>query len=239
MIIEFQISASAFLAAQLNNLQSQQICSPPPFSAGGFQIVVDHVTFGANSIRNSAPMTAYIFFDQPVFGTESQAVNGLQVQLAQVVTAVLADQNDILAHPNQPPSLTIPIQGTIVVNINYFVSSDSDCFLNFTFDHLELGTLPPLPPGVDPKTIAQQAQSLAQQLVHSQTISLNLVQLVLGAGAQVSNAGVSVDSGLTRIAFRAETLTASAFTPQVWQAFLNGNVPDRLQGSGLGLIPGS
>jgi hypothetical protein len=238
-IIEFQVSTAAFLSSQLTNLQSQKFCSPAPFSIAGYQIVVDHISIGANSIRNSVVVTEYIFFEQPVYGTESQAVSALQTQVAQEITVFLADQNDILAHPNQPPTLILPIPATIVVNLRYFQSANNDCYFNVSFDHLELGQLPPLPPGVDAQTIQQQAQTLAQGLVPSQTIPFNLAQMVLsksGGSGNVENAGMSVDSTLSRIAFRAEVGSGTPFDPDAWQSFFNGNVPDRLQGADWALF---
>jgi hypothetical protein len=96
-VIEFQISTAAFLAAQLNNLQTQQICSPAPVTVGSYQMVLDHVEFGANSVRHNVPTTELVFFEQALFGRESQEVDAFKSQFAQSLTIFLTDLNNVLA----------------------------------------------------------------------------------------------------------------------------------------------
>jgi hypothetical protein len=229
--IEFQVSVQAFLAAQLANLQALDIQAPAPVSVGSYQIILDHVSFGAGSVRNSAPLTEYVFYTEAVYGTVSQQVTGLQAQLAQELTIYLADLNDVMAHPNGAPSLLLPVTATVVMNLKYYPTKGNDCQFVIDFDHVEPGPLPPLPPGIDASFVQQQLQQFAQQNVPGQSTTFDLAQAILGAGAQVLNAGASIDSSLTRIAFRVEVGGGTPQSPANWQAFFNGTVPDRLQGA--------
>jgi hypothetical protein len=229
--IEFQISAAAFLAAQLTTLQSQKICSPTPVTVGPYQIVVDHVEFGANAIRHNVPTRRSVYFEQAVYGQEYEEVDAFQTQLAQEVTIYLTDLNDVLAHPNQPPGLIVPVPATIVVNLDYYQPlEEEDCFFFSSFNHVDPGPMPRLPPGIDPNFVTQQLNQLAQTLVPKTVTPFNLAQSILRTNAHVENAGMSVDEGLSRIAFRTEIGSSNPYSWVGWQAFYQGNVPDRLQG---------
>ncbi len=204
MYEQFQISASAFLQAQLQTAQAQKICSPAPVAIGNYQIVLDHLEFGPPSLRH------------PFY-----------VQVALPVTAYLADQNDILAHPDQPPAMMLAVPVVVVLNLSYGVdeSGSGNCILAVQFDSLEMGAIPALPPGISAAAIQQIASGLAQSLYPPTQTAMNI------AGSfTVTNAGLSADSTLSRLSFMVEFADENPYAPQLWASFFAGNVPDYLAG---------
>jgi hypothetical protein len=228
-IVEFQVTSSAFLAALLNRIQSQPSCSPGPVAVGGYQIVVDHFEFTIGSLRYNVPVSEYVFFDQQLYGIQAQTVNAMRLQVAQPVTAVLADLNDILANPDQPPTFTLRVDATVVMNIDY-TSYGINSSIEFSYAGVELGPLPQLPPGISATFIEQQVQTLMQTLAPDAWIDFSLNQVINSAEA-VKNAGVSMDAAMSRVAFRAELGNGNSYSPAAWQYFYNGNFDDNLQGA--------
>lgn len=155
------------------------------------------------------------------------------MQLAQDITVVVAELSDVLGHPNGTPSNVISLPATVVANLSYFAAGNQCNFVS-SFDHLEIGQLPTLPPGLDPEKIKQQFQQFVSSLTPNQTVSFNVAALANDANVNVENAGLSVDSGLSRLAFRAEVGPSSLLAAQAWGSFYNGNVSDRLLGADWG-----
>ncbi len=138
---EFQISVNAFLAAQLAALRASKFCPPPPVNIGGRQIIVDHLEFAANNIRHDVPATYTVYFQD--HGVEqSDDAAGFDVELAQPVTVVLTDLQDVLSRPNQQPNLMLPISATVVLRFDYFAAGDGQCWLKVDC-RLEHGPPPP------------------------------------------------------------------------------------------------
>lgn len=227
--VEFQVTSSALVAALLNRIQSQQSCSPAPVTVGGYQIVVDHFEFTMGSLRYNVPVSEYVVFDQSIYGTQAQTVNAMRLQLAQPVTAVLADLNDILANPDQPATFTLRVDATVVMNIDY-TSYGTNSSIEFSYDSVELGPLPQLPPGISSTFVQQQVQTLMQTLAPDTWIDFSLNK-VINSTEPVRNAGVSMDAAMSRVAFRAELGNGNSYSPAAWQYFYNGNFDDNLQGA--------
>ena len=59
-LVELQISASAFLNAQLLTVQMRRLSFPPPIAIGDHQIAIDHVEFGANRLDHSQTTQEFI-----------------------------------------------------------------------------------------------------------------------------------------------------------------------------------
>jgi hypothetical protein len=233
-LIEFQISVSSFLAGQLSNLQSQDVCIPQ-VTIDGHQIVVDHIEFGANTLQRGAQTEKLVLFEQPLYGTESQTVTTQQIQIVQPVAVVVADVADVKAHPNGAPTL-FSLPASLVVNVDYVLFAGPQFFLTIAVDHVEVGQLPPLPPGVNAQQLVQQFTSAVRGLVSASRIPFDFVTPL--GGSEVENVGLSADPDLTRLALRVE-LGSTTLSPAIWQAFYNGNVADRLQGSDFALfLPG-
>lgn len=237
-LVELQINASAFLAAQLLALQAQKLAFPTPIQIGDIQLVVDHVEFGANRLDHSVVTEEFIYhvvrFPDKVF----DRVEGRKVLIVQPITVFVASLADIMAHPNQAPSQLFPLQATIFVRLFY---SNDDIYqdrFQTAFDHIDIGPLPPLPPGVDGNALTQQFQTFAAKLVPSTSVTLGLAGKATGANAAVSiiNTGISVDTDLTRIALRQELGIGSELDPAIWQTFFLGDVPDHLQGAGYAVF---
>ncbi len=240
-LVELQINASAFLSAQLLGLQARKLTFPAPIQIGDVQLIVDHVEFGANRLDHSVPVEEFIYHIELLYGKVFDRVDGRKVLIVQPITVFVADLADVLAHPNQPPSQLIPVQATIFVRLLYGVDAFGQDQLQSAFDRLEVGPLPPLPPGIDGATLEKQFDAFGAQLVPGTTTTIGLAGKATGASsaASIINTGISVDSGLTRIALRQELGTGSPQDPAIWQSFFQGDVPDHLQGAGYAIFLGA
>lgn len=232
-LVELQISASAFLNAQLLGLQARKPTFPSPIQIGGVQLVVDHVEFGANHLDHSVAIDEFIYHVELGYGKVFDRVNGRKVLIVQPITVFLADLADVMAHPNQAPAQLIPVQATLFVRLLYNVDAVGNDNLQTSFDHLDVGPLPPLPPGIDGAALLLQFQTFGSTLIPNLTTTIGLAVRATGADTAVKiiNTGISVDSGLTRIVLRQELGPGIPEDPDIWQAFFQGNVPDHLQGA--------
>ena len=237
-LVELQIEAAAFLAAQLLGLQARKLTFPPPIQIGDIQLVVDHVEFGPNHLDHSVAADEFIYHIELLYGKVFDRVDGRKVLIVQPFTLFLADLADVMAHPNQAPARLIPVQATVFVRLLYGVDGFGKDQLQTVFDHLDVGPLPPLPPGVDGAALLQQFQTFGSQLVPTSTTTIGLAGKATGAGAAASiiNTGISADSGLTRIALRQELGNGIPQDPAIWQAFFQGDVSDHLQGAGYAIF---
>jgi hypothetical protein len=237
-LVELQISASAFLNAQLLTVQMRKLSFPPPIAIGDHQIAIDHVEFGTNHLDHSQSTQAFISVREPGAGIERVPIIALEVQLAQPLTVFLADLADVIGHPNQPPAQLIPVTATIFVRLTYTVDGFNQDRLGFEFARVVLDPLPPLPPGIDGNALQQQFQNFAQSIVPNSSISLGLAGKITGGGeaVQIINLGVSTDNDLTFLALRVELGDGIEADPQLWQAFFQGNIANRLQQAGFALF---
>ena len=244
--IEFQVSRNAYLAAQKAILQGTKFCPPVPIEVGSVQIVVDRISFDDNALRHDQPETFTVLYRQAgqTIDTSAIAVPGFQTQLAQTVTVYVAAYDDILANPNGTPDVVVPIQCTIVVNVDFYASGQT-CSLAFSFGGLELGPLPVLPANFDPKQIPLPITSnditaalnpLLLSLIPNRVVPFDIAGLLQEANVTLDpltivNAGISVESQSQFLALHIE-IGAPAVNPDVpWRDFYNGVVSDRLQGS--------
>lgn len=237
-LVELQISASAFLNAQLLGLQARKLTFPAPIQIGDVQLIVDHVEFGPNHLDHSVPVEEFIYHIELLYGKVFDRVEGRKVLIVQPITVFLAALGDVLAHPNQSPSQLIPIPATVFVRLLYGVDALGQDQFQSVFDHLDVGPLPPLPPGIDGAALEQQFAAFAGRLVPATTTTIGLAGKATAASTAVSiiNTGISVDSGLTRIVLRQELGIGNAQDPGIWQSFFQGNVPDHLQEAGYAIF---
>ena len=63
-IIDFQIDAARFLAAQRSYLRRLALCPPQLPAVGGVQIVLDRVDIGPSSLRHDEPALGILMRDQ-------------------------------------------------------------------------------------------------------------------------------------------------------------------------------
>jgi len=239
-LVELQISAPAFLSAQLLTVQMRRLFFPAPITIGDHQIAIDHVEFGSNRLDHSQTTQEFINVREPGAGIERVPISALEVQIAQPFTAFLTDIADVISHPNQPPSQLIPVTATVFIRLTYTVDGFNQDRLGFEFHHAVLDPLPPLPPGIDANALQQQFQKFAQSLVPASSIPLGLAGKITGgdASVQIINLGVSADSDLTFLALRVELGDGIEADPQIWQAFFQGNVENRLQQAGFAIFLG-
>src|SRR4051794_39387045 len=151
MIVEFQISASAFLAAQKATLEAAKFCTPPIIQVGTVNIVIDRLEYGLGSLRHNLPASYSI--DYPYLGDVGRVtVDALRTQIAQPVTAHVAWLDDMLLHPNALPSIVVAVSGTVVMDMQFFSGNapDQNCYLNIAFTDFEPAPIPGLPPGFPP-----------------------------------------------------------------------------------------
>jgi hypothetical protein len=235
--IEFQASASSFLAMEQVALQQGSICPPPPQTFAGIEFRVDHIEFGSNSFRHSVPYTAdivYLEFDVP----RSTSVTGLLTQLAQRITIFMDTTANILASPNStPPGLT-PIGLTAVFDVAYY-PVDAQCYLQFRLNAigLEFDPFPALPPGVDPNVLKQTLTNILTPLFPAKAINFSFANVLTNAAVTVQNADVSIGGDGAFISFLAQLGDLDpAVADNVWQQFLQGNIADRRAGSDWALF---
>src|SRR5215470_7822577 len=224
-LVELQIDAPAFLNAQLQILQMQELSFPAPITIAGHQIAVDHVEFGSNRLDHSQTTQEFVNIREPLFGITRVPISAREVLLAQPLTVFLVDLADVISHPNQPPSQLIPIKATVFVRLTYTVDGYNQDRFGWSFHHLEMDPLPPLPPGIDGAALQQQFQTFAQNLVPSSSTPLGLAGKVTrgGANVQIINIGISVDNDITLLALRLELGDGIEADPQIWQAFFQGD----------------
>lgn len=147
-LVELQIQTPVFLAAQLLNLQTQDLSFPAPFAEGGSLFVVDHVEFGQNSLLNTTPSQKLVYFNEAVYGFVSQEVNGFRPQISQPITVFVVSLDDVEAHPNGAPANPVGINATMILGLDYFMAGGGVDVLSITVDRVDVAPLPPLPPGL-------------------------------------------------------------------------------------------
>jgi hypothetical protein len=243
MIVEFQVTASAFLAAQKATLESTAFCTPAIITVSPVQIVIDRIEFGVGSLRHNLPATYSI--DYPYFSDVGTVeVDGFKTQIAQPITAHVTALNDLLQHPNGLPSVVVPISGTVVMDMQFYSGSapDQNCYLYIGFADFELGPLPFLPTGFDPShiplpisfdDILAAIKAYLISAIPDRTVPIDVVSaLPMKPGPSVLvNAGVSVDQQLQRLSFQVEIGPSGAFPYAPWFNFFKGFFNDRLQGA--------
>lgn len=223
--IEFQLSTSAFLAAQRNALRSLQICPPPPSPEG---VLIDKIEFGNNTIRHNVDASFSVHFDD---SDRDHDVWGYQTQIAQDVTILVTTMQDILSRPNQPPATTVALKGTLVFDLDFY-PLEEECFFVARFKALEPGPLPALPPGlpVSVEQLLARAESFLRASIPQKARPAGLSRFTK-LFAKFLNAGVSVDEQLQRISFRAQIGGSHDDIDINWKDFVNGKFPDRLVGA--------
>lgn len=246
--IEFQMNAATFLAAQRNALRYLGLCPPSLPAVGGVQIVVDRIEIGNNSLRHNEEEEFPIFYEE--FGQKVSTKNrckGYKTQIAQDVTFYLTTLGDILANPNQSPSVLVPITATLVFDLDFYVAGEKDdeCFLKATLADkgVELDPISFLPPIFNPLTsLPKEIQEEIKQYLSQQVrpfIPSPAIPVGMGKfanGTRFLNAGVSIDDQMHRIAFRAQVGGSHTNLDIPWSNFFKGFFPDRLQGSDWGLF---
>src|SRR5262245_26514806 len=210
--LEIEVSTTSFLALQLNKLRSARFCTPAAQAVGPFTVLIDHVEFGQNAIRHTSPTQHSVQFRD--WGQDlSDTVDGLEVQLAQPITVVLVDRGSVLASPNAPAAPLLTLTATAIFRIDYFAAADSQCFALIELDGLEHAPLPPLPAGLDEKTLWKQFEALVKTIIPQSLIPVDpAAQLfrdkdVVPTGrtaATVLNAGITVDATGARLILRQE-----------------------------------
>jgi hypothetical protein len=230
-IIEFQVTTSTFLAAQRTALRSLPLCPPRPMAVGPAQIIIDKIEFGNNAIRHNVLADFSIFYESLTSYAPGSQVEGYLTQIAQDVTIYVTTLNDILSRPNQPPLITVALQGTLVFSLN-FLAFEEDCYITSDFEFLEPGPLPSLPPAweVNINNLLDAVQKELNSLIPSKAIPAGLTTLT-SIWSKFINAGVSVDVSLQRIAFRAQIGGSHPGVTGPWSYFLKGSFSDRLGGS--------
>jgi hypothetical protein len=225
-IFEVQMTAESFLAAQLNILRSRRICAPPPQPFGPLLVQVQRIEFGANSLRHNVEALFSVFTEEALGAGET--VEGLKVQIVQPIVIHLAELGDILSRPNLPPSQTVALPCTVILDLDYYPLT-GECYMALRYAGVEWGVPPPVPPGVDAEALKAEVAKLLSSAVASPAIPFTFAIPLAGGGInRIDNAGVTVDRALQRVVFRAERGGATPNATVRWQNFYNGFVADRL-----------
>ena len=239
-VIEFQMSTAAFLKAQRNALLQRQICLPGPFAfnaingIGQVTIVLDRIDFGANALVHNVEEDFELF--EKVYGGlpddfgVKEVIAGFKTQMTQDVTVHVTTLEDILSHPNQSPATVVPVQGTLVFDISAYAIVDTGIFMMVQFQPKDSTIVappgaPPLP--IDWAALTQTIMTEIASFLPSPAIPIDLKEL--GASSRFINAGISVDSTLSRFALRADNSLYPYLGP--WTNFYKGVFDDRLGGN--------
>ncbi|MEZ0333491.1 MAG: hypothetical protein ACAI18_05755 [Gemmatimonadales bacterium] len=107
-IIEFQVDAGRFLAAQRSYLRRLALCPPVLPSVSGVQLVVDRVDVGPSTFRHDEPTTFDVFYvqgaDQPGLNVTQPTPSTVRVDrdvvLPGIANIAFASITDMLAHPD-------------------------------------------------------------------------------------------------------------------------------------------
>ena len=239
-IVEFQMSTAAFLKAQRNALLQRQICLPGPFAfnavngAGTVTIVLDRIDFGANALVHDVEEDFQLFEKEygglpDDFGVK-EVIEGFKTQMTQDVTVHVTTLEDILSHPNQSPATVVPVQGTLVFDVSAYAIVDTGLFMRVQFQPKDSTIVPP--PGAPPLPIdwdalTQTIMTEIAKFLPSPAIPIDLKGV--GASGRFINAGISVDSTLSRLALRADNSLYPYVVP--WTNFYQGVFDDRLGGN--------
>ncbi|SDJ81687.1 hypothetical protein [Nonomuraea jiangxiensis] len=244
-LFEVQMRTASFLAAQLRGVQSRRNCLPPPFPIGGFQIQVQRIEFGANSIRHNVPSEFYVYYreprlnpDPPHFFPTPNRATGFKTQIVQPVTLHLVESNSVLANPNaSPPAVIPPISFSAVLTLSYDPVPFEGCKLFTRFDHIEPGQLPALPPGVNEDQLWEMIIEFAKNSFQVPPQEFNFTGGLLPTSVTwIANAGVSVNHSLDRISFRVDPFGGTDASDIRWTNFYSGALEDRVGAADWGLF---
>jgi hypothetical protein len=238
-IIEFQMSTAAFLRAQRNALLQRQICLPGPFAfdslngTGPINIVLDRIDFGANALIHNVNED-FDLWERVYQGLpdefQAKSVAGFKTQMRQEVTVHVTTLEDILSHVDRSPATVVPVEGTLVFEISADVSLDGDIFMRVRFQSKDSTIVPP--PGgsalpVNWDALKQTIMTEIAKFLPSPAIPIDLKDLA--TSSRFINAGISVDTALSRFALRADNATDPLLGP--WIDFYNGRFDNRLGGN--------
>ncbi|MCM2518120.1 hypothetical protein NC658_33650 [Streptomyces griseoincarnatus] len=233
---EFQVSVDAFLAANLNALQSKKACLGEPISVGGIELKVQRITFGDNSIRHRKPVTYAVFFMDhgQLIGREA---DGFQTQLTQDITLHVATVDGIRANPNSPAPIVLEVSVRLVFDIDYY-AANGRCYLRTDLSGFEWGKHPfsKLPPGIDSEMAKAKAEEFATVHFRSPLKPFEIVFPLLpdASPPPVINAGITVNQFLQIVSFRVEVGNSTSNVDIPWRNFFSGFVTDRRESSDWG-----
>lgn len=233
---EFQVSVDAFLAANLNALQSKKDCLGEPIGVGGTEFKVQLMAFGDNSIRHRKPVTFAVFFMDhgELFGREA---DGFQTQLTQDITLHVATVDGIRTNPNSPAPIVLEVSVRLVFDIDYY-AADGRCYLRTVLSGFEWGNAPfsTLPPEIDPEVAKAKVAEFAELHFRSPIKPFEIVfPLLLHASpSPVINAGITVDQSLQIVSFRVEVGNSTSNVDIPWRNFFSGILTDRRESSDWG-----
>jgi hypothetical protein len=237
---EVQLSIPTFLTAQLRQLQSQQICLPPPYVFGPLSVQVQKITFGPNSIRHDEDDEFSVFYadsrinpDPPYLTHTLYPAKGFKTQIVQPIVFSLALTSEIMTHPNQAAPIIHEIPLTAVITLLYYPAPMGGCVINRYLEPIEWGSTPDLPAGwgINVDAIKSEVKDLLEARFATPATPFNFADMLPSGVTQMANAGVSVDAGLQRIVFRADPAPGNSYNFLRWTDFYRGAIADHLHGA--------
>ena len=226
-IIEFQVDAGRFLAAQRSYLRRLALCPPVLPSLSGAQLVVDRVDVGPSTFRHDEPTTFDVFYVQggEIVG-EADAAKGFRTVLAQELTLQLTTDAQIRANPNaDPPLVAWPV--TVLYELSAFPFFD-DCCLKAAPLVVEFSPPPALPVAVPPAIVTILKSFVSEQLrilAPSGTLKLGLDALKLPT--EFLNAGLTLDSTGSTLAVWVQIMASQDLQWAKWTNFYRGSIVDQ------------
>ncbi|MGV8989018.1 MAG: hypothetical protein ACOH2H_22475 [Cypionkella sp.] len=150
--------------------------------------------------------------------------------MTQDITVQVTTLEDILNHPDQSPATIIPVQGKLVFEISADVIIDTGIFMRVRFQSKDSTIVRPAGGSAFPVNWDDLTQTLMTEIAKflpSPAIPIDLKDLA--KSTRFINAGISVDSTLSRFALRADNSLDPLIGP--WIDFYKGVFDDRLGGN--------
>lgn len=239
-VFEIQFAVPAFLKAQKAWFRAQPFCAPPPISIPllSVDVQIQRLEFGDNAIRRGPARTWEIWYrdsdrgDPPQYlvGTDNDA-DGFSTLLVQTVLIHTAASQAILDTPNgAAPPLADPIEVDLVLEFDYFPTLDGGCWLQVSLDHVEW-TKDPVFLGAPPAIVKAEIEKYLPGAFPARTVPFDFTPMIPKGFPRVANAGMSLSSDLSVLAFRADpygSISANSDVP--WTNFFRGFFESHLAG---------
>jgi hypothetical protein len=211
MLLELQLSAPAFGRLIREFAKQQNICDTTMNFLGHPGKMLDHVellpeTFLQNTVGGPVLVTVHV-----AGGTVPLSVQTFEVfQPMKVLTTTLG-----ALEKGQPPVDEFPMHPSVGFRFSIQLPSTPKGAPQLCVQLLP----PPLVPA-----------SGGLPAIPCVSIDLSAFERILGAGFEVSNAGIAMDSDANLVSFRFEIGPPTVNSLPSWQAFYNGQIPNRLGG---------
>ena len=224
MLIEFQISTTKLHAILLSRIRAQKICVTEEFPLGGEILIFDHLEVPNTGTFSREEQDVVIHIP----GDSNQTIGGTKVRFSQPVILHVVKKSTLEAHgeSKSPPDMSPQI--TLFFDLTMTLAAGVPRF-RVKLDEVDAGLLAALDPNA-----ASLIESKVAFDVQSD-MDLSSVADLLETTVTATNAGMVIDSSLTRVSMRIEVNGTGNQVP-AWTSFFTGLVPDYLSGKDWAIL---